>query len=288
MAVLPAVGIGLQAAGLAGSILGKKKQSSIDLTPYRQAITTGANKQRELIGQQYNELQPLNQQYQTSRNQLSASVEPAYAKIGEDLASRMKGIGAIEQQAANQQLDLNQRIAARNIPLQQQLLRESLASSGQLRTGGAGKVLSQPVQQFQTAQSDLAAQLSAQRTANEASRAENVATQQAELARQGLSQRLGLDTDTIDTLLNLGRTDLIEKYAGLKGVSQDEVNAMLSLLGIQSQQSLANAAAENENRQSLYNALGSLGGTLAGYGLNQPNYRATASSSLFPNQRITY
>jgi len=266
-AFLPIAGAALGGAGLAGSLFGKKKKPNLNIAAIQQTAQRGAEQQRGLIGAQESQLRPLTEQFKTGREQLSASIQPEFAKVGEQLRSGLAGIGDIEAQASEQALDLQQRRAARDIPLQQQLLREQLAASGGLRTGGAARVLQQPVVQQQQAQSDLAAQLASERLSREASRQETGAMQQAELARQGLVQRLGVDEGTLNMLLELGRTDIIDRIGALRGVSQDETNAMLGALGLQAQQSAAEAAAENQRRQALFSGLTQLGGTLLGAGL---------------------
>jgi hypothetical protein len=273
-------GVGAVAGGLAGGLMGKKKKKKgLDMAAVNATIQKGSKEQKDLIGQQFSDLQLQNQQYGKEREGLSASIEPAYSKIGDQLKAGYQGVGQAEQTAIGTKLGREQEIAARNIPLQQQLLREQLAATGNLRTGGAGKVLSAPVQEAAQQRSDLAAQLQAEAQSREASRLEKGAETEASLAKEAFTTKLGIDKDTMDTLLSLGRTDLIEKLSSLRGVSADETNAMLNMLGVQGNINMAESAADNASQQDIFSGLAGLGGTLAGSLASKMPKKTTATVS---------
>lgn len=276
---LAAVGVGLQAAGLAGSLLGKKKKAKVNTAAMTDIVQRGTQTQKDLIGQQFDQLKPMTEQYGKDMAGLSSSIEPAYAKIGENLKAGYQDVAPAEQKAIDTKLGREQEIAARNIPLQQQLLREQLAATGNLRTGAAGKALQATVQQAAQERADLASQLQSEAQSREASRLEKGTEVEAELAKEAFTTKLGLDKATFDNLLQLGRTDLIEKLSALRGVSAEETQNMLSILGVQTNVDLAEAAADNASKQGLYSGLSGLGSSLLGYASSQSPKKTTATVS---------
>lgn len=268
--MLPAIiGGAAVAGGVAGSLFGKKKKP-VDYTPQMTALTKqSSQKQRDLISQQFNELQPMTEDYETKRTELSESIQPGYQKIGEQLAQGYSAVNQAEKQNLEDILNTRQQQSARNIPLQQQLLREQLAASGGLRTGGAAKVMQAPVLQGQQEQADLASTLSQQAQAAQTGRLEKGTEAQASLAKEALTTKLGIDEDTMNTLFQTGRTDLIEKLGAYRGVESDELQSLLSIMGVKASQSAAEAAGYNQNKQALYNALIGVGGNLIGQGVGK-------------------
>jgi len=290
---LPLIAGGIMAAGLAGSILDKGKKARVNLEPYRQQIGRGASEQRDLVNRQFEALKPLTEQYGQQRATLSGQIEPRFQQIGQDLMTGYGQVGDAEQQAIQAALARQQTIGARNLPLQQQSIREGLASAGQLRTGGAARAMQAPVSQFQQQQADMRSGMEAEGLARQAGRLERGTEAQANLAKEAFSTKLGMDKDTMDTLLSMNRTDLIEQAASLRGISKEETASMLSLLGIQTNVDLANQEAANAQRQRIWSSLtgvgGSLFGGIGGAIAGQAGSQATRpSSSHFPNQRLTY
>lgn len=259
-------GIGLSAAGTLGSAFGKKKSSSFNTAPFLDAAKKSSAAQRDLIAQQFEQLQPLSEQRRSEAGSLGTGIEQKFGDISQQYRSGLSGIGDLEQKTLDSILSNRQVQSARNIPLQQQMVRENLAASGGFRTGGAARAMQAPVLQQQQEQADLASQLATERMGREATRAEKGVDVQAEMAKQGALQKLGIDEDTMRTLFETGRTDIIDKLAGLRGVEADELQSMLGILGMQTQANLAKDAASNANRQALLSSLTGLGGQLIGMG----------------------
>jgi hypothetical protein len=264
-------GVGLAGIGLAGSLMGKKKKATVDVAGMTNLVKGSSGKQRNLINQQFSELQPMSQDWEAKRQGLSESIQPGFDKIGKDLLTGYQQVGQAEQQNLENILRTRQQQSARNIPLQQQLIRENLAASGGFRTGGAARSLQAPVMQAQTEQADLASALSQQAQAAQTGRLEKGTETQANLAKEALTTKLGIDEDTMNTLFQTGRTDIIERLGALRGVESDELQSMLGIMGLKTQADLANAAASNANRQALYGSLTGLGGQLIGAGIAKGN-----------------
>jgi hypothetical protein len=261
-----AIGAGLVGAGIAGSLFGKKKKASVDTAGMTNLVKGSSQKQKDLIGQQFSQLQPLSADWEAKRTELSEGIQPGFEKIGKDLQTGYQQVGQAEQRNLEDILRTRQQQSARNIPLQQQLLREQLAASGGFRTGGAAKVMQAPVLQGQQEQADLASTLSQQAQAAQTGRLEKGTEAQAGLAKEALTTKLGIDEDTMNTLFETGRTDIIEKLGSLRGVEADELQSLLGIMGLKTQADLANVAASNANKQALWSSLTGLGGQLIGMG----------------------
>jgi len=278
MTPLMGAGIGLAAGGLAGSVLGKKKKAKVDVAGMTNLVKGSSGRQKDLIGQQFNELQPMSAEYEAKRTGLSESIQPGFEKIGKDLMTGYGQVGQQEQSNLENILNTRQQQNARNIPLQQQLLREQLAASGGLRTGGAAKVMQAPVTQAQTEQADLASTLSQQAMERQTGRLEKGTEAQAGLAKEALTTKLGIDEDTMNTLFQTGRTDIIEKLGALRGVESDELQSLLGIMGLKTQTDLANTAASNANQQALWSSLSGLGGQLIGMGASGSSPKRTTAT----------
>jgi hypothetical protein len=263
---------GILGAGalIGGALVGKKKSSNptVDIAGMENLVKTTGQKQRALIGQQFDQLQPLSAQLKTESQAMGTGLEKKFGDISQQYRSGLSGIGGLEQKTLDSILSNRQVQSARNIPLQQQMIREQLAASGGFRTGGAARALQAPVLQQQQEQADLASQLATERLGREAERAEKGVDVQAEMAKQGALQKLGIDEDTMRTLFETGRTDIIEKLASLRGVEADELQSLLGIKGIQTQVGLAQAAANNARRQALSSSLMGIGGNLLGQALS--------------------
>jgi len=269
------------AGSIAGGLLGRKKKSpSIDVAGAQRLAKESSARQRDSIGQQFNDLQGQNKEWEAKRMGLSGSIQPQYEKIGKDLMTGYQQVGQAEQKNLEDILRTRQQQTARNIPLQQQLVREQLAASGGLRTGGAARSLQAPVLQAQTEQSDLASALSQQSQAAQTGRLERGTEAQAGLAKEALTTKLGIDEDTMNTLFETGRTDIIEKLGALRGVESDELKAMLSAMGINANIGLANTAVSNENRVMLGQTLGNVAGTIGGIVSSMPSANKWVNTGL--------
>jgi hypothetical protein len=262
-----AIGAGLAAGGLAGSIFGKKKKASVDTGAMLGAINKSTETQKNLVGNQFSDLQQPTAQFKTGMGQLGEDYLKSTQANAENYQKNLTQVGEAEKVAADKALAASQTAQASTIPLQQQAIRQSLASAGQLRTGAAAKALTAPVQQ-------LTQNLGQERAASDV----NIASRNAARLEQGVNtlyqskagadlEKLGMDKDTLTTLLNAGRTDIINKYASLIGIDQQQLANILGVQGIQANVGLANTAASNQNQAAIYNALTGLGGQIMGAGI---------------------
>lgn len=229
-------------------------------TPLRDILNKGADTQRGLVTSLPGQLTPFTTELKTSSNQLGtgfvnnnkANVDN-YKRNFVNPAATEAAVGAKQEQNF------------RTVPAQQQAIREALASTGRLQTGRAGNALAQPVLDAARDTRDFASQLAL--NDEEARRSAETtgfnATQQADLTK------LGLDTDTMKTLFESGRGDIIQQAADLLGIEGDLSQGLFNLENTRQQSDIATAMNKANNRASLRNALLGIGGQLAGVGLGK-------------------
>jgi hypothetical protein len=264
---LLAIGAGTMGAGLLNSVLGKKKKASVDTAAMMEDIRKSTEAQKGIVGQQTTALQALNPAYESGMKGLGES----YTKTATDLAkayqTNLTGVGTAEQMAAEKAKALQTQTAARNIPLQQQLIRQQLAATGGGRTGQAAKALSAPVSQAATQASDFSKTLDIQTLQAQSARQEKGIDTLFQTQAGAALTKLGLDKETITTLLNNNRSDIILQAGQLLGIDQQQLANMLGIAGIQTNVNIANAAGYNANQAALNQALIGTGGYLVGKGL---------------------
>jgi len=264
------VGAGLAGAGLAGSIFGKKKKAKgPDIGYLTGIVKQGAEKARGLTGQEYETLQPLSQKYGAGIEELGAGYESKIRGLGEEYQKGLAGVGESEKAARDLAVALQQKEEYGAVPLQQQMIREQLAAGGGLRTGAAGKLLAQAPTQAAQRVSQFRTQADIERLSREAARQEEGVRNLYQTQAGAALTKLGLDQTKLQTLLETGRTDIINKYAKLAGIDEAELNAILGIHGLATQTEMANVAAENARQQAILEQLGGLGTSLIGYGLAQ-------------------
>jgi len=252
-------GLGIAAAS---SYLNKpKKPNTSGLQMFNQMY---GKQQKDLVNQQFTDLQPGNERYRTQREALGQAFEDKSAGQAEEYQKNLMGLGEYDRQAADKSSALQQEKDFRSVPMQQQMIRENLAASGGMRTGGAARAMSQPTMEAAQRSSDYSRGLESTLLERQAARAEKgvdtVYTSKAGAAME----RLGIDKETLTTLYNSGRTDIINRAGQMLGISQQELANMLAVEGIQINAGLADNAASNERNQQNQNALMQLLGQFAG------------------------
>jgi len=255
MPIPVAVGAVMAGAGIANSILGKKKKASVDVAGMTRDTNSGVTNQTGIVGNQSEALKALNPAYAAGMNKLGTDYTNTSTGIANDYQRNLAGVDAIDAQAAEKAKALNQVQAARTLPLNQMLMRQNLAASGGMRTGAAGKTLNAPVMQNAQQQSDFSKTLDIKNLEAKSARTEKgVDTLYSSSAGAAL-EKFGLDRDTMNTLLANNRSDIILQAAQLLGIDQQRVANMLGIRGIQANQSIANAGMYNNAQNSLNSAL---------------------------------
>ncbi len=255
---LIALGAGMAAGGVAGSLL-QKKPRSIDIT------------------QQLQQLQDTYSQNQLQNQDLTKQLNPLTQGYKEDLAKALGGakqdfasnkteyLGATDANTKEAQDAMRANLYGKTfnaLPDTLQAVREASAAGGGLKTGSYQKAVNDvgrtTAQTIGQGERDI--QLAGVQN-------RQGAQEQAFNAFNNLSSKLtDQQLDGLTKVLDTGREDLVRQYTTSMGLSQDETQGIISLLNFQQSGNLANDQADAANKQALYNALINGGGTIAGRG----------------------
>jgi len=223
-----------------------------------------ADKQRQLIQQKFNSLQPVNQQYQTSQTNLSNSIMPQaeeqIAKYGTDLGTVNAADAAAREQSSNQ----FRQQAFQNVPEIQRAIRNSLGGNRLLNSGAAVSTLAQPTIEAAQNASNFAGQNEQARLAGVTGRAQDFASTGFNTRQQALASKLGIDENTINQLASMGRGDLIDQFNALSDVQGQEGANELGIEQLGQSQNIAQAQANAARRSAILGGLGSIIGMGAG------------------------
>lgn len=229
-------------------------------TPLRDILNKSAETQRSLVNTLPGQLSPFNTELKAKTSQLGTDY---VAGTNNRVAEFQKGI--VNPAATEAAVTARQEQNFRGVPAQQQAIREALASTGRLQTGRASNALIQPVLAAAQDTRDFAAD---QAFNDEAARRDALKTglsvnQQADLAK------LGLDEDTMRTLFESGRGDIIQQVAEQLGIEGDLSQGLFNLENTKQQSDISTAINRANNRAGLRNALLGIGGQLAGIGIGK-------------------
>jgi len=254
---LAAVGAGMAAAGVAGSLFGKKKSQPIDIT------------------QQLNRVRDTYAQNQLQNTQLGTELKPLTADYRSGLASALEGARADFAGNKNEYLtrtDENTKQAQdalranlysktfNAVPDSLQAIREASAAGGGLKTGSYQKAIGDFGGQLAQTLGEGERDIQVMGINNRQSAQENAFNTFNNLSSKLTDQQIQGLTKVMDT----GREDLIRQYTTSMGLAQEETQAIIDLLNFQQSGNFAQNTADDANRQALYNALISGGAGLLG------------------------
>jgi hypothetical protein len=229
-------------------------------TPLRDILSKSAETQRGLVETLPGQLKPFTGQLQQGTQQLGQGFTDATKARTADFQRNL-----VNPQASEAAVTARQEQNFRGVPAAQQAIREALASTGRLQTGRASNALAAPVLAAAEDTRDFAADVAFQ---DEAARREGLKTglsieQQADLTK------LGLDEDTMRTLFETGRGDVLQQVGEFLGIEGDLSQGLFNLENTKQQSDIAQAQNRANNRAGLRNALLGIGGQLAGVGIGK-------------------
>jgi hypothetical protein len=247
-----------KALGGGGSIPG------IDAAKLNAINQKNAQTQRELIAQRLSGLQPINAQFETSRNALSARIPGEAEKVIGQYGADLDKATAAEKSARDTSTNQFREQAFRDVPAVQQAIRNQLSGNRLMGSGAALSSLAKPLIGATQNASDFAAQNESARLGNVANRADSLASGGFGVRQKAMADRLGLDQSTIDSLAQMGRTDIIDKFNSLAGVEDQAGANELSIEQAKQQNDIARAQADAAKRGGLFSQVGQLGGAAIG------------------------
>jgi hypothetical protein len=233
--------------GAALAIAQKKKQTTMDY----------ANQQEAQLKAGY-------APFEAKRNAISAQLEPGAEKQLASYGQDLNKVGAAEQEQYGQAANQFRQQSFRDVPEVQRAIRDQLGGNRLMGSGAALSSLAKPTIQAAQQSADMASSLEQQRLGNVTNRAEGFATTGFNTRSKAMADRLGMDEQTLNTLQQMGRTDLIDKFNSLSGAESDYYDTEGDLNLLQQQSDMQAQQAKNARRSAIIGTLGSVAGMAAG------------------------
>jgi len=247
------------AAGLLGSK--KPKKPEVDVLGLNRMAQSAAAQKRGIIQGLNPQLNPLTEQFKQSTTGLGEGLVKNVEGQGQQYLKDVEDTGKAADTA---RFNLAQEQTFRNLPQVQQAIRESLAGTGGLGRGYAATELAKAPLQAAQSLSDLTKELAiggAERRGQALDRVYQTNTG-AQLSK------VGIDKDTANTLLETGRSDILNQAAQLLGVEDQLADDLFGIQQLALTGQFANAGAENDRKNQLMQALAGLSGSLIGKGVS--------------------
>jgi hypothetical protein len=241
-------------------LLSKPKVPSLDTGALKNIANQTAQTQRDLITQRMAGLEPLNAQFKTGREGLSARIPQESEALLTQLVQDTGKIGEQEQAQNAQATQAFREQSFRDVPEIQKMIRNQLAGSRLMGSGAALSSLAKPTINAAQSSADMASQLEQQRLGNAVRRSEDLASTGFTTRQKAMADRLGLDDDTLNQLTQMGRGDLIQKFSDLSGVEGQYGADMMNIEQARQANEMAKAAANRSAFGSTLSTLGNLGG----------------------------
>lgn len=242
-------------------LFSKPKVPGIDTAALQRIADQNRSTQIDLLGRKKQALQPLTEQFKTDRTAFSAQIEPGAENLLGRYGQDLSGVGA-QEKTANEAAGVAQREQSfRDVPEIQRAIRASLGGSGLLNSGAARTAIANPIIDAARSSRDFTSGLETNRLGNEARRSEGFAGTAFNSRNEAMNKRLGVDEETLNTLADLGRTDLIDEYTALAGVEDTAGQARLGIEQARQANEIERAKAAAARKGAITSTLGSLAGT---------------------------
>lgn len=260
VAPLLIAGGALAAGGLAGSIFGKKSIPSYDISGITNAINQGANQERGYLGQITPGVQANQAAFKTGITGAEDTATAAQKAAGQSYLSQLDPITS--RILANQTNTLKQNIFGQ-IPEATQAAREALAASGGLSRGVSAESLARiPIQAAQQFGQGATALNTQSLQAKQQAVGQLFSEESAQIA-----EKLGIDRDTYNTILNSGDQALMAQLSGLIDTTRNQTNQLVGAETFKQTGNFASGAQDAANQNAIWQSLSGLGGNLLGAGL---------------------
>lgn len=241
-------------------LFGGSSTPTIDTGQLNTINQNNANKQRQIIQNKFNSLQPLNAQYKTDQTNFANTIQPQVQANVDQFGRSLTGVNeadAAQREQANNQFRTQQ---FQGVPDVQRAIRNSLGGNRLLNSGAAVSTLAQPTVQAAEASSNFAGQNEQAHLAGVTGRANELATSGFNANQDALAKKLGINEDTINQLLAMGRGDLVDQFNSMAGVQSQEGANELAINELGQNSNIAKASADASKRGAILSSLGSLAG----------------------------
>lgn len=248
-------------------LFSKPNIPGIDTGALTRIAEQNAATQKDLLGRKKLALQPLQDKFRTDRAALSGQVEPGTENLLTKYGTELAGIGDKQKAANEASVIANRATNFRDVPELQRSIRESLGGGGLLNSGVASRELSRPVLDAARSSSDFSNNLEIGRLNDEARRSEGFAGTGFNARSAALNKRLGIDEDTLNSLAEMGRTDLLDEYSSLAGIEGDLGDSRLNIEQARQANEIERAKASAARRGQVLSTIGTVAGGAAGFAL---------------------
>lgn len=249
---------------LGTALLNKKKNVSLpSLDPQMRAIDAAGQRQRDIAGNLTTSLAPLTTNYGSD---VKSAIEARRGEVNAASDKYLSNFSTAADSLAKKSSDmLKQRVLEAQPELQRQL-REGLASTGQL---GSGAGFDAFTQQAVTAGKEIGqgqSEIELQRLQGLQQATKDVFGVDTNFAMQAL----GIDENTLNTILQSGREDLIREAQQLIDESRNTTQQKTALLTAGQDRAMATDLGSKTASQDLMNAIiGAAGRVAGGYASRQ-------------------
>ncbi len=246
------------AVGLGASLLGKKRKvKAPDLAALTKQVNQGAETERGIASGLKTSLSPLTEAFRTRSEGLSAGLKSDVADRGSAFKTEQANLGG--EEANSLSAALRQNVLSAQPEIQRQI-REGMAATGGLNRGAtnaafakAGAAAATEIGQGETEirQQQLKGLQDASKTVFGAD-------------IDAVTRATGMDADTVQTLLNSGREDLIREAQSLIETERTRTSNLLGITQAQNTNNLASQTAGANGQNALLQALIQGGSSIAG------------------------
>lgn len=255
------------------ALFGGSKPKGIDTQLLQDILNRGATKQTGIIESAFSQTPQLGKQFRQERQALGQAFETGAQQRAQQFGQQLQQVESPDlvrrAQARAQEL------AFRNVPAQQEQIREQLAATGGLGRGVAIRALSQPTLQAAQAARDESFQIEQAARERDVTRRQQAIDTVFRTGQGAALQRLGIDQETANVLLQTGRSDILDRAFKLAGIEAGRTQGLLDIEQLRQTQEIARDQAKRARTGQILGGIGSLAG--AGIGALVPGGGAVGS-----------
>lgn len=264
----PLVVGGLMAgAGIAGSLFGKKKAKTPDISQQLAEVRKTYEKNRSINQGLYTDLQPLTQQFKTDAGDVITGAREDFA------AGKGEYLGETKKLAEDAKNALRANLYSgtfAGLPDTLRSVREAAAAGGGIDSGAYQQAVQNVGMDTARTLASGERDIQIEGIQQQQRAQENVFNAFNQLSNKLTDTQMGVLTTVLDT----GREDLVRKATVEMGLNESETQAVVDLMNFRASGKLAVDSADDANRQALYNALITGGAGIFGRGISKKDNAA--------------
>lgn len=264
VAPLAALGTASLAGGLAGSIFGRKQLPQFDTTTINNLVNQGAQNERGYAQQLVPGVNKNLGAFQTGVQGAENTATAAQNAAGQAYTSELD---PITSRILNAQKDTLKQNLFGAVPEAENAAREALAAGGGLQRGVAAETLAKiPIQAAQQYGQGVQGLNTQSLQAKQQAQGQLFTEESAQIA-----EKLGIDRDTYQQILNTGDSALQTQLSNLIESSRNQTNQLVNAEVARQTGNFAAGSQNAANQNAIFNSLANLGGTALGYSLSPYN-----------------